>query len=302
MREADVGFKSKLCAFFGIDRSGQYKPRVRGAKDQELAHQIREVRIEHPAYGHRRIAMELEIGKNRARRIMHAYGIPPPKRRKKYVKANKGDKPAPLNLLKDHKIRSADGSEIMVAALVASYPHHIWAEDFTYLWFQNRFYYLATIIDLKTRQIVGWSLGTRHTTQLITDALMDAVSKHESPAVLHNDRGSEYMSKNYRTICESLEITMSASAAGKPWENGFQESFYGKFKDELGDIRTLEHEGELLEAIANQLHYYNTKRIHSALRTNPAAYAARFEELKLQQRGDLYPTEVRDKVMLDVGT
>jgi len=226
-----------------------------------VARQIRTLLVEHPAYGHRRIAVALGIGKNHVRRIMKAYGIPSPKRRKRYVKANTGTKPAPANLLSN--------------GLVARYPHHIWAEDFTYLWFQGRFYYLATVIDLHSRQVVGWELSARHNTDLITAALMDAVSRHPSPAILHNDRGSEYLSKRYQTICASLEITMSASAPGSPWQNGFQESFYHNFKYELGKLNQFEDEGQLLEAIALQLNYYNTKRIHSSLKTNPAAYAAR---------------------------
>jgi len=254
-------------------------------QDEELANQIRTLLFEHPAYGHRRIAVALGIGKNHVRRVMKTCGIPSPKRRKHYTKANNGTKPAPVNLLKDQ-------------ALVAAYPHHIWAEDFTYLWFQNRFYYLATVIDLYSRQVVGWSLGTRHGTDLITAALMDGVSKHPSPAILHNDRGSEYLSQRYRTICASLEITMSASVPGSPWQNGFQESFYNNFKAELGNLKQLDNEGQLLEAIALQLNYYNTKRIHSSLRTNPAAYAARFEQQK--QNNEL--TVVRDKVMTKAGT
>ena len=283
--EAGVGFKSKLCVFFGLDRSTQYKRRVRAAFDQELAEQIRAVQKEHKHYGHRRIAIELGTGKNRVRRVMKACGIPPPVRRKKYAKANNGTKPAPPNRLKDE-------------ALVAAYSHQTWAEDFTYLWFQGRFYYLATVIDLYSRQIVGWALGRRHDTSLMTAALMDAVSRHPTPAIVHNDRGSEYLSRQYRTICASLEIVCSASAPGSPWENGFQESFYNNFKLELGNLNQCDNEGRLLEAIALQLHYYNTKRIHSALRMNPAAYAARFEK----QKGDTCLPEAGDKVMLEVGT
>lgn len=222
---------------------------------------------------------------------MKAQGIPPPVRRKKYVKASNGTKPAPPNTLKDE-------------ALIAAYPHHIWAEDFTYLWFQGRFYYLATVIDLYSRQIVGWALGKRHDTTLMTAALMDTVSRHPTPTILHNDRGSEYLSRQYRTICASLEIAMSASAPGSPWENGFQESFYNNFKLELGNLNQHDNEGQLLEAIALQLHYYNTKRIHSALNTNPAAYAARFEQTKQEKQrlAQQITTEARDKVMLGVGT
>jgi putative transposase len=279
--EADVGFKSKLCGFFGLDRSSPYKPHTQAILDAELVAQIRAVLVTHPFYGHRRVADALGIGKNRIRRVMRSESIPPPKRRKKYSKASGGSKPAPTNLLKEQH-------------LVASYPHHIWAADFTYFWFQGRFYYLATVIDHYSRQIVGWSLGTHHNAELITTALMDAVSHYQPPVVAHNDRGSEYLSYHYQTICASLEIQPSASAPGSPWENGFQESFYNNFKLELGDISQLADASRLLESIALQLHYYNKQRIHSALHTNPAAYAAGFT---LQRQ-----TEVRDKVMLDVGT
>lgn len=288
MGEADIGFRTKLCVFFGLDRSSQYKRHVRAATDETLARQLRAVRIEHPAYGHRRLAMQLGCSKNRVRRVMKACGILPPSRRKKYAKANGGTKPAPPNLLKDQ-------------ALIAVCAHHIWAEDFTYLWFQNRFYYLATVIDLYSRQIVGWSLGTRHDTSLIAAALLDAVSHYEPPNILHNDRGSEYLSAQYKTLCVSLEITLSASAPGSPWQNGFQESFYNNFKYELGNISKLEHEGQLLAVIAMQLHYYNTKRIHSTLGTSPAAYAARRKQ-KEETRAQQITPEVRDKMLTKVGT
>lgn len=278
-----MGFKSKLCDFFSIDRSNPYKPRTQVTLDNELIEQIRAVLVANPFYGHRRVADELHIGKNRVRRVMRLAGLQSSKRRKKYTKASSGSKPAPPNLLKEQN-------------LVASYPHHIWAADFTYFWFQGRFYYLATVIDHYSRQIVGWSLGTHHNAELITAALMDAVSHYQPPAVAHNDRGSEYLSRHYQTICDSLEIAASASAPGSPWENGFQESFYNNFKLELGDISQLLDASRLLEAIALQLHYYNKQRIHSALHTNPAAYAAQFEQT--QQ----IATEVRDKVMTVSGT
>ena len=257
------------------------------ARDAELVSQIKAVMAEHSHYGHRRIAMALGIGKNRVRRVMRAQNVPSPTRKKRYTKASAGTRPAPPNLLKP-----ADGGD----ALVALYPGHIWAADFTYLWFDNRFYYLATVIDVCARQIVGWALGTHHNAQLITDALMDAVSHHSPPTILHNDRGTEYISKHYQTICASLEIAMSASAPGAPWENGFQESFYNNFKWELdaNHLNRFDNEGQLLEAIALQLNYYNTKRIHTALKTNPAAYAARFNHQD--------STEVRDKVMTVSGT
>lgn len=228
---------------------------------------------------------------------MRRYCLSVPTRAKQFKKASKGSKPAPLNLLKDHKLVMADGSEIMVAAIVASYPHHLWAEDFTYFWFNGRFYYLATIIDLYSRVIVGWSLGTRHVTELMVEALMDAIVHYQPSVILHNDRGSEYLSQKYLLLCASLEITPSASAAGKPWENGFQESFYGKFKLELGDVKRFNSDGELLEAIALQLHYYNTKRQHTSLKTTPSSFMQNYQtSTKPKHPVNSLATEVRDTV------
>ena len=149
-----------------------------------------------------------------------------------------------------------------------------WAQDFTYIKFEGSFCYVAGVINLKTREIVGWRLGTNHTSELTYSALLDALSKHAVPAILHSDQGSEYLSHKHRLLCERLEIRLSASNKASPWQNGFMERFMLTFKQELGSTRQLNGLAELHEAIALKIHYYNTKRIHTALKTTPAAYAA----------------------------
>ncbi len=286
-----------MADFLEIDRTNLYKQHIQASKDAELIAQIKAVWLSDPAYGHRRLADKLGFSKKHIRRVMRLYQLSVPSHPKRFKKVSKAKKPAPPNLLKDHKIIATDGSIILVAAIIPSYPHHVWAEDFTYFWFQNRFYYLATIIDLYSRVIVGWSLGIRHVTELMVEALMDAIIHYQPAAVLHNDRGSEYLSHRYLLLCDSLEIRPSASAPGKPWENGFQESFYGKFKFELGDVKRFKSDGELLEAIADQLHYYNTKRIHTSIRTTPLAYLQNYQEpIKLKTLDNSLITGVIDKV------
>lgn len=166
-------------------------------------------------------------------------------------------------------------------------------------------YYLATILDLYSRQIVGWALSAHHDTQLIQEALLDATAEYKPPAILHNDQGTEYCSKKYYTLCSSLEIELSFSAKASPWQNGFQESFYREFKLELNakHLDRFECLGELTEAIARQLHYYNTSRIHTAIQTNPAAYAAGFEKGNTKGKISIQQviTEVRDGVLQKVG-
>lgn len=190
--------------------------------------------------------------------------------------------------------------------ITAQYPNHVWAEDFTYLKYRNNMYYLATVLDLYSRQIVGWALSAHHDTDLIQAALLDALTKHPASAILHNDQGAEYCSRRYYALCESLEIQMSFSAKASPWQNPFQESFYREFKLELdtNHLDRFECLGELTEAIARQLHYYNTSRIHTALKTNPAAYAARFAESNLKKQElniQQITTGVRDRVLQEMG-
>ena len=149
-----------------------------------------------------------------------------------------------------------------------------WVQDFTYLWFEKRWHYLAVVLDLKTRQVVGWRLGTRHTSELTLAALQEALRRFPAPAILHNDQGSEYLSFAHQLMCERYEIQLSASNKSSPWQNGYMERWFGNFKPELGSLNQYQDIAELHEAIALQIHYYNTKRIHSALGMSPAAYAA----------------------------
>ena len=151
---------------------------------------------------------------------------------------------------------------------------HAWVQDFTYLWFERSMHYLAVVLDLKTRQIVGWRLGLRHSSELTHEALLDALSKHPSPAILHSDQGSEYLSYKHQLLCERMEIQLSASNKASPWQNGYMERWFGGFKREIGNLNQFKDVPQLHEAIALHIHYYNTKRIHNALGMSPAAYAA----------------------------
>ena len=153
-----------------------------------------------------------------------------------------------------------------------------WVQDFTYLWFNHSWYYLATVLDLKTRQIVGWQFGMSHSSTLTYSALLDALSKHDPPSILHSDQGSEYLSHKHQYLCDRLEITLSCSSKASPWQNGFMERRYGNFKLELGPLTHYQYIAKLHEAIALQIHYYNTKRKHTALKMSPGAYAARLKQ------------------------
>lgn len=148
-----------------------------------------------------------------------------------------------------------------------------WVQDFTYIWFERKWHYLAAVLDLKTRQLVGWRLGLNHSSELTYSALLDALSKHSPPTILHSDQGSEYLSHKHQLICERFEITLSCSSKSSPWQNGFMERLFGTIKAEFPPLNQLKNLAELHEAIALTIHYYNTKRIHSAFNMPPATYA-----------------------------
>lgn len=249
---------------------------TRKQEDDLAVEALKRVHDEHPFYGVRRLAIHLGWSQNKTRRVRSLAGvvIPRPGKRYKYGRGHKAEIAAPPNALHRYavfkdELRPQDGMDY--GAMVNA---EAWVQDFTHLWFERCWYYLAVVLDLKTRRVVGWRLGTNHSSELTYAALLDALSKHLAPAILHSDQGSEYLSAKHQLLCERMEITLSASAKGSPWQNGFMERWFGNFKLELGPLNRFKNVAELHEAIALQIHYYNTKRIHTSLGMSPAAYAA----------------------------
>ena len=121
---------------------------------------------------------------------------------------------------------------------------------------------------------MGWQLGLRHTSELTYRAALDALSKHAPPTILHSDQGSEYLSTRHQQLCARFGMVLSCSAKASPWQNGFMERFFGTLKDELRSLTRFTDLAQLHEAVALAIHYYNTKRIHTAFDMPPVTYAA----------------------------
>jgi len=253
--------KKELARSLGISESPLYYQSKQTKKDWKTKVMIEEVLREFPSYGHKRLALHLHINKKRVLRVMKIYGIKPYRRRgKKPYKKSTATTVIYPNLLMTQE---------------PAHPHHIWAADFTYLPFKKGFVYLATVVDLFTREIVGFSLMQRHTKELVTNALLAALQHHPRPAILHSDNGREYDAKDFRVLLSTLGIQISRSKKGCPWENGYQESYYSQFKVDLGDPNRFEGLGELTAAIYHTIYQYNHCRIHTALRMAPHAFARR---------------------------
>jgi len=257
--------KSQLAKELGVSRASlYYKPKME-AKDLELKKRIQEVHTKHPSYGHKRLALELKVGRKRVLRVMKKFGIKPPRRRSQ----------------KPRKVDDEGNSPVKYPNLIKNIcpirPDLIWASDFTYIKFKGRFIYLATVIDIFTRRIVGWQVLDRHDTSLIRLAFENALKRTGvKPSICHSDQGSEYTGSEYIEMLTNQEIKVSFSAKASPWQNCFQESFYAGFKLDLGHIDRFEHLGMLIEAIHLTLHYYNNQRIHTALKMSPQKFLNKY--------------------------
>lgn len=148
-----------------------------------------------------------------------------------------------------------------------------WAQDFTYLRIRSGMFYLALVMDLATREILSWKLGTNHSSMLTHIALMQALRSNPRPSILHSDRGSEYLSERHATTCIRFGIQLSASKPGSPWQNGFMERCIKSVKEELGPLAAYQDIDELYVGVTNAVAYYNNDRIHMALKMSPRAYA-----------------------------
>ena len=257
--------KTELAQKMGVSRQALYYQHKQPEKDLLTKIEIEKVLKIHTSYGHKRIAMELKINKKRVRRVMKMFNIKPHRRQIKHP-----IKPEDIN-----KIPSKYKN--MIKYLCPIRPNVIWAADFTYIKFHGKFIYLATIIDVFTREIIGWAVSAKHDRFMVIEAYEMAKTRTcTEPIYCHSDQGSEYDSHDYTNKLKTDKVVVSMSEKGHPWENGFQESFYSNFKLDLGWPNQYESLPELIEALHLQIHYYNTKRIHTKIKTQPATFKAQY--------------------------
>lgn len=256
--------KRDLARQLGISRSSLYYVSKLLPKDWDLKSKIETVLHDRPSYGYRRVAQELKVNKKRAQRVMKLFGIRAYRRRGRKPKKTgiaAGEYP---NILKTYFPKKLND---------------VWVTDFTYIPYDGKFIYLATVMDLFSREVIGWSLMANHTVMLVMEALFAALANHERPTLFHSDNGREYGSKAFVAALQRIGTFISRSAKGSPWENGYQESFYSQFKIDLGDPARFKTLGELVAEVHHLVWDYNHKRIHSALKMPPKLFAERYQKL-----------------------
>lgn len=146
--------------------------------------------------------------------------------------------------------------------------NRLWVSDITYIRLQGEFIYLAVVLDVFSRRVIGWELSRRIDTQLVVNALKMALKSREvkSGLIHHSDRGVQYASKEYTELLKQYEITISMSRKGNPYDNAFAESFMKTLKYEevyLSDYQNLTDARRCVERFLNQI--YNQERLHSRI-------------------------------------
>jgi putative transposase len=257
-----------MCEALGVSRSGFYawltRPQSkRDQLDEVISPQVYQSFIASDrTYGARRILRDvLELGQrcglHKIERLMKAQALRArPRRRAKPV--DRGE-----------RLTGAIGSNLLDRQFAADAPNKKWVADFTYIWTAEGWLYVAVVLDLYSRRVVGWSMQSTMTSQLVIDALMMAIWRRGKPESLlhHSDQGSQYTSDQFQRLLAEQGITCSMSRAGEVWDNSAMESFFSTLKIERVNRRGLYKTRQAAKAdVFDYIEcFYNPKRRHSTI-------------------------------------
>jgi putative transposase len=256
-----------LCKALDVSKSGFHdwlnrRPAKRTLENETLLGLIR--RSFHDSdrtYGARRVLRDvlaegLSCGLHRVERLMHKNALKARPRRRK--------------LPSDTGLRVIDtiAPNILDRQFHATRPNRKWIADFTYVWTAEGWLYVAAVIDLFSRRVVGWSMSATMTAQLVTDALLMAIWRRGKPDALlhHSDQGSQYTSEQFRTLMEDNGVTCSMSRSGNVWDNAAMESFFSTLKTERTDRKVYRSRNQARADVFDFIErFYNPRRRHSTI-------------------------------------
>lgn len=255
-----------LCRLLKVQRSAYYDWRARPARViaaeelvlrrcmKELFAASRESLGSRTMVNHLR-AEGFEIGRDRVRRLMKALNLKVKKKHKYKVTT-------------DSKHRLPVAENILGRQFSPQAPNQVWCTDITYFWTQQGWVYLAVVMDLYSRRIVGWAMDRRMKKALVLRALMMAINLRKPPPGLihHSDRGSQYASHAYQSLLKQHGMICSMSRKGNCWDNAPVERFFSSLKREWTGDRLYRTRQEAIADVREYiLVYYNAKRLHSTL-------------------------------------
>jgi putative transposase len=288
-----AGFAVELvCRTLGVSRSAHYERRggrrcEREIRDEQLTATIRRVHeANFEAYGYRKMHLALkragvqDLGRDRVKRLMREHGIRGAKRRGKPWRTTTPDPDA------------ARRADLVEREFTAAGPDELYVADFTCLRCWEGLVFLAFVIDVFSRRVVGWQLAAHMRASLVCDALRMAVCtrpRHGADVQLvhHSDRGSQYLGLDFAQVLDDYDVLQSVGSVGDALDNAMAESFIDTIKTELIADRVWRSRDQLELAIVEYLGWFNTSRLHESLGDIPPA---EFEALHAPQFKTSTPT------------
>ncbi len=254
-----------MCEVLDVNRSGYYAyknapPTAHQNEDERLsALIIKSFNDSRQTYGTERIQEDLreqgeKVSRRRIGRLMKKVGLvcKTIKKFKATTNSNHNERISTNLLNRNFKVDA---------------PNKVWVGDITYIWTDEGWFYLATVIDLFSRKVVGWSMANHMRTSLVNDAMQMAIWQRKPPKGLiwHTDRGSQYASKEHRALLKTHKIQQSMSRKGDCWDNAVAESFFHTLKTELVFHERYKTREQAHASVFEYIEvFYNRKRRHSA--------------------------------------
>ena len=280
--QADFSVR-KLCRVLKVSPSGYYAwqgrpPSPRAMADAVLTERIRTIHLESDeTYGSPNIHAELRdegtrVGRKRVARLMRTAGLRGVSRRRSFV----------VTTRRDPKQRPAP--DLVQRKFVADGPNQLWVADMTYVPTWAGFMFLAIVLDVWSRRVVGWAIGERMTADLVLAALNMAITQRRPTNVIHHsDQGSQYTSVAFGQRCMKLGVRPSMGSVGDAYDNAMAESFFASLECELIDRRSFQTKAAARVALFTYIEgWYNPRRRHSGLgRVSPITFERSHAEGKL---------------------
>jgi putative transposase len=256
-----------MCEALGVSRSGFHvwltrSPSRRARADEEIGARVRTSFLASDrTYGARRVwrdvlAEGIACGLHKIERLMRAQALRARPRRRGLPK-DEGD-----------RLLATLSPNLLDRQFAAERPNQKWIADFTYVWTAEGWLYVAAVIDLFSRRVVGWSMKAEMTAQLVTDALVMAIWRRGKPDALlhHSDQGSQYTSEQFQRLMADNGVTCSMSRSGNVWDNAAMESFFSSMKTERTARKTYRTRDQAKADVFDYIErFYNAKRRHSTL-------------------------------------
>lgn len=263
--EEQFGLK-RMCSVLGVSRSGYYEwhgrsESARAARDALLLDQIRRVHASsHEAYGAKKTWLALKAegvscGKHRVARLRQSEGIEARRKRRFRIQAR-------------HRQSAPAAPNLIAQRFQSPARDRAWVGDTTFIQTRAGFLYLAVLVDLYARRVVGWSIADRHDLPLVLAALRMALEQRRPGAGLihHTDQGSLYGARLYREALAAHGVRVSMSAKGAPRDNAVAESFFSTLKNELVHHYSFASREAAAKELGEYIElFYNRRRLHQAL-------------------------------------